>query len=97
MEMITKHTGMTYSGMGTDFRVLVRKARKIAQQYYLQYDEEIPISQLVQRIANVMQEYTHTGLASLSLSLSLSLYPSLSYFKLEFFLLKIAICSIQGS
>ena len=93
--MITKHTGMTYSGMGTDFRVLVRKARKIAQQYYLQYDEEIPISQLVQRIANVMQEYTHTGLASLSLSLSL--YPSLSYFKLELFLLKIAICSIQGS
>ena len=62
MEMVTKHCGMTYSGMGTDFRLLVRKARKIAQQYYMQYDEEIPVSQLVQRIANVMQEYTHSGL-----------------------------------
>jgi len=61
MEMITKHCGITYSGMGPDFRILVRKARKIAQQYYLQYDEEIPVSQLVQRIAYVMQEYTHSG------------------------------------
>ena len=62
MEMITKHCGMTYSGMGPDFRLLVRKARKIAQQYYLHFNEEIPVSQLVQKVANVMQEYTHSGL-----------------------------------
>ena len=61
MEMITKHCGMTYSGMGPDFRLLVRNARKIAQQYFMKYNEEIPVSQLVQRVANVMQEYTHSG------------------------------------
>ena len=61
MEMITKHCGMTYSGMGPDFRLLVRNARKIAQQYYMKFNEEIPVSQLVQRVANVMQEYTHSG------------------------------------
>lgn len=29
--------GVIYSGMGPDFRVLVRKGQKKAQQYYLQY------------------------------------------------------------
>jgi len=43
------------------FRVLVRHARKIAQQYYLMYKEQIPASQLVQRLASVMQEYTQSG------------------------------------
>ena len=52
---------MVYSGMGPDFRLLVRKARKLAQQYYLQYQESIPVSQLVQKVATVMQEYTQSG------------------------------------
>jgi 20S proteasome alpha/beta subunit len=29
--------GVVYSGMGPDFRVLVRKGQKKAQTYYLQY------------------------------------------------------------
>jgi len=45
-------------------RVLVKSSRKLAQQYKLTYQEEIPTAQLVQRIANVMQEYTQQGLAS---------------------------------
>lgn len=61
IEMVTPHCGITYSGMGPDFRVLVRKARKIAQTYFMKFDEEIPVSQLVQRLTNVMQEYTHSG------------------------------------
>ena len=52
---------MVYSGMGPDFRLLVRKARKLAQQYYLKYQESIPVSQLVQKVATVMQEYTQSG------------------------------------
>ena len=62
------------------FRVLVRRARKLAQQYYLTYNEEIPTAQLVQRVATVMQEFTQSGYAvfSLLLSLSLSLAHSLS-------------------
>jgi len=61
VEMITKNIGMVYSGMGPDYRVLVKAARKLAQQYYLVYQEQIPTTQLVQRVANVMQEYTQSG------------------------------------
>ena len=42
-------------------RVLVKAARKLAQQYFLTYQEQIPTSQLVQLVANVMQEYTQQG------------------------------------
>ncbi|XP_041371743.1 proteasome subunit alpha type-2-like [Gigantopelta aegis] len=61
IEMLTKNIGMVYSGMGPDYRVLVRRARKLAQQYYLTYCEEIPTAQLVQRVATVMQEFTQSG------------------------------------
>ncbi|XP_054717968.1 proteasome subunit alpha type-2-like [Uloborus diversus] len=61
VEMITDHIGMVYSGMGPDYRLLVRRARKLAQQYYLRYGEPIPTSQLVQRVAYIMQEYTQSG------------------------------------
>lgn len=61
VEQITDHIGLVYSGMGPDYRLLVRRARKIAQQYKLTYSEEIPTSQLVQRVAHIMQEYTQSG------------------------------------
>ena len=41
----------------------MKAARKLAQQYILTYSDEIPTSQLVQRVANVMQEYTQSGYA----------------------------------
>lgn len=58
---IDKHIGMVYSGMGPDSRVLVSKARKIAQRYMLTYGEPIPTNQLVREIASVMQEFTQSG------------------------------------
>ncbi|XP_052870233.1 proteasome subunit alpha type-2 [Anopheles cruzii] len=61
VEMVTNHIGMIYSGMGPDYRLLVRQARRLAQNYFLTYREPIPTSQLVQKIANVMQEYTQSG------------------------------------
>ena len=61
VEQITDHIGMIYSGMGPDYRLLARRARKIAQQYYLVYSEPIPTTQLVQRVAQIMQEYTQSG------------------------------------
>ncbi|XP_055355741.1 proteasome subunit alpha type-2-like [Paramacrobiotus metropolitanus] len=61
VEAITKNIGMVYSGMGPDFRLLVKKARKIAQEYKMMYQENAPIVQLVQRVAAVMQEYTQSG------------------------------------
>lgn len=61
IEPITSHVGMIYSGMGPDYRLLVSKARKIAQNYKMQYDEPIPTPQLVQKVAYIMQEYTQSG------------------------------------
>ena len=62
---------MVYSGMGPDYRLLIRRARKMAQvtsatmevvilppvlqDYYLMYHETIPTAQLVYRVALVMQ------------------------------------------
>ncbi len=61
IEKVNNHIGMVYSGMGPDYRLLVRRARKMAQDYYLMYKQPIPTAQLVQRVALVMQEYTQSG------------------------------------
>lgn len=58
---LTPNIGVVYSGMGPDFRVLVRKARKTAQQYHQLYKEHIPVAQLVRETAAVMQEFTQSG------------------------------------
>lgn len=56
--MLSPNIGVVYSGMGPDYRVLVRKARKTAQAYYRLYNEHIPVAQLVRETAAVMQEFT---------------------------------------
>ncbi|OWK09207.1 hypothetical protein Celaphus_00006030, partial [Cervus elaphus hippelaphus] len=56
VEPITKHIGLVYSGMGPEHR-----ARKLAQQNYLIYQEPIPTAQLVQRVTSMMQEYIQSG------------------------------------
>lgn len=56
--MLSPNIGVVYSGMGPDYRVLVRKARKTAQTYYRLYHEHIPVAQLVREVAAVMQEFT---------------------------------------
>jgi 20S proteasome subunit alpha 2 len=60
ISLVTPNIGVTYSGMGPDSRVLVRKARKSGQVYYRQYHEHIPVAQLVRETATVMQEFTRT-------------------------------------
>ncbi|CAJ0954571.1 unnamed protein product, partial [Mesorhabditis belari] len=61
IEKLSDHIGLVYSGMGPDFRLLVKKGRKIAMEYELAYGEEIPTVQLVTKLAAVMQEYTQSG------------------------------------
>jgi len=61
ISLITPNTGVCYSGMGPDSRVLVRKARKLSQTYYRLYKENIPVSQLVRETAQVMQDATQQG------------------------------------
>ena len=53
--------GIVYSGMGPDFRVLVKKGHKTAQQYFRQYQELMPLSQLARELATTMQEFTQQG------------------------------------
>ena len=59
--MLTENIAIVYSGMGPDFRVLCRKARKAAQTYYRVYREVIPVVMLVRELAAVMQEFTQRG------------------------------------
>eukprot|EP01084_Bolivina_argentea_P287735 493733_1 len=61
ISLITPSTGFTFSGLGPDYRLLVRKARKKAQGYYNMYREVQPVLQLVKDTASVMQEYTQSG------------------------------------
>jgi 20S proteasome subunit alpha 2 len=53
--------GFVYAGMGPDFRVIVRNARKNSQKYFLTYHEVQPVSQIVRESALLMQEYTQSG------------------------------------
>ncbi|WOL10746.1 hypothetical protein Cni_G19505 [Canna indica] len=61
IQLMTTNIGVVYSGMGPDSRVLVRKSRKQAQQYFRLYKESIPVTQLVRETAAVMQEFTQSG------------------------------------
>eukprot|EP01032_Pedospumella_encystans_P033092 gene33092-37393_t len=61
IQNITPTTGFVYAGMGPDFRVVIRNARKNAQKYYLTYREVQPVSQVVRESALLMQEYTQSG------------------------------------
>lgn len=61
IEPISSNVGVVYSGMGPDYRLLVKYGRKLAQQYISMYDDAIPPVQLVRRVADVMQEYTQSG------------------------------------
>ncbi|KAL3940987.1 MAG: hypothetical protein SGBAC_004564 [Bacillariaceae sp.] len=61
VELLTPSSGVCYSGVGPDYRVLVQRARKSSQVYLTTYGEVQPVSQLVKGIAGVMQEYTQRG------------------------------------
>ncbi|KAL9182317.1 hypothetical protein ACHAXT_012969 [Thalassiosira profunda] len=61
VERVTEGSGFVYAGVGPDYRVLVRKARKSAQAYFREYRETKPVGQLVKSTASVMQEYTQSG------------------------------------
>jgi 20S proteasome subunit alpha 2 len=58
---LTQNIGVTYSGMGPDFRVLLKRGRKSAQKYKRVYGEDVPVSKLVKDVATVMQEFTQSG------------------------------------
>jgi hypothetical protein len=58
---LTDSVGAVYSGMRPDNRVLVKEARKKAEQYKRQYNEEVPVAQIVRDVAATMQEFTRAS------------------------------------
>jgi hypothetical protein len=64
IEMLTDHIGVTYAGMGPDFRLLVRLGRAKAQEYQRWFKEPISVLMMVKEMANIMQEYTQSGYAT---------------------------------
>uniref|UniRef100_A0A7S4USR3 Proteasome alpha-type subunits domain-containing protein n=1 Tax=Alexandrium monilatum TaxID=311494 RepID=A0A7S4USR3_9DINO len=60
-ESLSANVGVVFAGMAPDYRVLLRRGRKTAQQYYSTYRELIPVSQIVREEAAVMQEFTQSG------------------------------------
>ena len=58
---IYKHIGFSYSGIGPDFRVVIKKSRKDAQKYSAIYHDEVPMFVLCKELAELMQEFTQSG------------------------------------
>jgi 20S proteasome subunit alpha 2 len=58
---VCPNIGIVYSGMGPDFRILLARARKIAQSYWKIYGEYPATRVLVQEIATIMQDATQSG------------------------------------
>ena len=61
IESITPEAGMVFSGVGPDYRVVVKRARKKSQAYYRMYRDKQPVLQLVKDVAGVMQEFTQVS------------------------------------
>lgn len=79
------------------YRILVKKARKIAMEYELMYGEEIPTTQLVMRLAAVMQEYTQSWCFIFTLSIFVfSIVVIVSRTKICFWCLKMVFKDIEN-
>ncbi|KAF1743211.1 hypothetical protein MXB_2384 [Myxobolus squamalis] len=52
LETVNKNIVIGYSGLGPDYRLILKKARKIASSYKLFYGCEISSHQLTQRLSN---------------------------------------------
>lgn len=61
MSMVCENIGVVYAGMGPDARILVSRARRIAQAHFRTYGTNPSVAYLVREIASVMQEYTQSG------------------------------------
>eukprot|EP00929_Paragymnodinium_shiwhaense_P028979 TRINITY_DN1670_c0_g1_i1.p1 TRINITY_DN1670_c0_g1~~TRINITY_DN1670_c0_g1_i1.p1 ORF type:complete len:269 (+),score=69.03 TRINITY_DN1670_c0_g1_i1:97-807(+) len=58
---LSENVGVVSTGLVPDYRVLLRRGRQAAVQYYTTYREQMPVSQLVREEAAVMQEFTQQG------------------------------------
>mmetsp|Transcript_6536 Transcript_6536/g.12578 ORF Transcript_6536/g.12578 Transcript_6536/m.12578 type:complete len:259 (-) Transcript_6536:127-903(-) len=55
------HCVLSVAGLSSDASILIDQARLRSQRYYYQYQEPIPIEQIVEHICNYKQSYTQYG------------------------------------
>lgn len=58
---IDSHISVVVSGLTSDANYLIEYIRKIGQQYRYDYNNEIPVEQLVETLCNLKQSYTQYG------------------------------------
>lgn len=58
---LCQHGACTVAGLTADANILIDQARRRAGMYQNQYDEDIPIEQLVEHVCNYKQAYTQYG------------------------------------
>lgn len=61
VQAINPNVGAVYSGVITDYRVLLKSLRKQAMKYKLRLGVEMPTREVVKCAAGIMQEYTQSG------------------------------------
>lgn len=58
---LSQHSACTVAGLTSDANILIDQARLRAGRYAYQYQEPIPIEQLVEHVCNTKQAYTQYG------------------------------------
>lgn len=61
IQEIDEHIIVVSAGIGSDARVLIDKARIVAQQHRVTYDSPISTEGVVNEIADIKQQFTHYG------------------------------------
>ena len=61
VQKVNDSVGVVYSGINTDFHVLLKMLRKKSMQYNLRLGVDMPTREVVKAAADVMQEYTQSG------------------------------------
>jgi hypothetical protein len=61
VQEITPNVGCVYSGLGTDYQVLLKSLRKKAINYSLRFGVEMPKREVVKSAVSTMQEFEQRG------------------------------------
>jgi hypothetical protein len=61
VQEITPNVGCVYSGLGTDYQVLLKSLRKKVINYNLRFGVEMPKREVVKFAASTMQEFEQRG------------------------------------
>lgn len=61
VQKVNENVGIVYSGVNTDFHVLLKSLRKASMKYHLRLGVDMPTREVVKAAANQMQEFTQSG------------------------------------